>query len=121
MAKNGTLWSIQSVLAALFLFAGATKLILPIEPMVAMSGLPAPFLRFVGVCEVLGAVGLILPWLLQIRPVLTPIAASGLIVIMAGAVIVTVIGGSVAGAVVPAIVGAALIAVARGRGSLLYT
>lgn len=121
MTQNRTLWTIQTLLAALFLFAGTMKLALPIEPMSAMSGLPGPFLRFIGVCEVLGAVGLVLPWLLRIRPALTPIAASGLIVIMAGAVTVTVIGGSIGGAAVPAVVGAGLVTVAYGRARAVAT
>lgn len=115
MTQNRTLWTIQTLLAALFLFAGSMKLILPIAPMSAMSGLPGPFLRFIGVAEVLGAVGLVLPWLLRIRPVLTPLAATGLFIIMIGAVAVTMAGGSVVGAIVPAIVGAFLTTVAYGR------
>ena len=115
MTQNRTLWTIQSLLAALFLFAGSMKLILPIAPMSAASGLPGPFLRFIGVAEVLGAVGLVFPWLLRIRPVLTPVAACGLFIIMIGAVIVTALGGSLPGTIVPGIVGLALVAVAHGR------
>lgn len=115
MTRNRTLWAIQWLLAALFLFAGSMKLVVPIGPMSAMTGLPGPFLRFIGVAEVTGAVGLVLPWLLRIRAILTPVAAGGLVVIMMGAVVVTVIGGSVGGALVPAIVGLALATVAYGR------
>lgn len=115
MTQNRTLWTIQSLLAGLFLCAGSMKLILPIAPMIAMSGLPGPFLRFVGVAEVCGAVGLVLPWLLRIRPVLTPIAACGLFIIMIGAVVVTAAGGSLGGSIVPAALSLALVAVAYGR------
>ena len=121
MKANKTLWTIQGLLAALFLFAGSMKLVLPIEAMAGPVALPGPFLRFIGVAEVLGGLGLVLPWLLKIRPVLTPIAAAALVVIMVGAVLITSIGGSVAGAAVPFIVGAALSAVAYGRASALAT
>ena len=68
------LWIVQGLLAALFLFAGVMKLILPLEKMTGPVTLPGPFLRFIGVAEVLGALGLILPGLLRIRPGLTPLA-----------------------------------------------
>ena len=77
------------------------------------------FLRFIGVCEVLGAIGLILPGLLKIRPELTPVAASGLVIIMIGAVTITLIGGDVALAIVPLVVGLLAAAVAYGRRSIL--
>jgi hypothetical protein len=83
---NRVLWAIQGLLAGLFVFAGGAKLMLPIEPMVEQSHLPAALLQFVGVCEILGAVGLILPRRVNILPVLTPIAATGLGIIMIGAV-----------------------------------
>ena len=51
--------------------------------------LPGVFIRFIGVCEVLGALGLILPGLTRIRPELTPLAARGLVLIMVGAVMFT--------------------------------
>src|SRR4051812_29294361 len=110
------LWTVQAILAALFLFAGAMKLVMPIEVMQqGPIALPEAFLRFIGVCEVSGALGLILPGLLKIKPVLTPWAAIGLVVIMAGAVAVTVEGGSIAGAVVPLVVGILAATVARAR------
>jgi uncharacterized membrane protein YphA (DoxX/SURF4 family) len=121
MKANKTLWTIQGLLAALFLFAGAMKLALPIEAMAGPVALPGPFLRFIGVAEVLGGLGLVLPWLLKIRPVLTPVAAVALVVIMIGAVVITSIGGSAAGAVVPLAVGVALSAVAYGRASAFAT
>src|SRR5262245_59220463 len=79
------LWMVQGLLAFIFLFAGSMKLILPIEQMTGPVSLPGLFLRFIGVCEVLGAIGLILPTLLDIVPVLTPVAAAGLVIIMIGA------------------------------------
>src|SRR6266566_2107385 len=58
------LWIVQGLLALLFLFAGSMKLILPVEMMTAQMPLPGLFLRFIGVAEVAGALGLILPGLL---------------------------------------------------------
>ena len=79
------LWIVQVLLALLFLFAGGTKLIQPIEVLTQQTPLPGLFVRFIGVAEVLGAIGLILPGLLRIRPWLTPLAAIGLGIIMIGA------------------------------------
>jgi hypothetical protein len=113
--SNVTLWVVQGVLASLFLFAGVMKLVLPIEAMAGPVALPGLFLRFIGVCETLGAVGLILPGLLRIHQQLTPVAAAGLVVIMVGAVVVTMMGGSIAPALVPLIVGVLAASVAYGR------
>ena len=113
-AAVALLWSVQIVLALLFLFAGGMKLVLPIAAMVQQSHLPGPFLRFIGVCEVLGALGLVLPGLLHIREELTPLAARGLVLIMSGAIGVTLAGGSVAGAAVPLVVGLLAGVVAHG-------
>ena len=48
------LWTAQAPLAALFLFAGGMKLVMPIAEMTKQVALPGPFLRFIGVCEVAG-------------------------------------------------------------------
>ena len=117
-AKTVTLWSIQVVLALIFLFAGSMKLVLPIEVMTALIPLPGLLLRFIGVCEVVGALGLILPGLTHIQRGLTSLAACGLVVIMVGAVVVTLVSeGVAAGAVVPLVVGALAAFVASGRRS----
>ena len=115
MRKNVTLWVVQGLLAALFLFAGVMKLVLPVETMAGPVALPGLFLRFIGVCEALGAVGLILPGLLRIHQELTPVAAAGLVIIMAGAVVITMMGGSIAPAIVPLIIGVLAASVAYGR------
>ena len=109
------LWIVQVLLALLFLFAGGMKLILPIEEMTKQIALPGLFLRFLGVAEVLGALGLILPGLLRIRPGLTPLAAAGLVVIMIGATVITLSSGAVAAALFPLVVGLLLAFVAYGR------
>ncbi len=113
--SNVLLWSVQGLLAALFLFAGGMKLVMPIEMMKGPVELPGLFLRFIGVCEVLGAIGLILPELLHIRRELTPVAVAGLTIIMIGAVGVTLAGGDVAPAIVPFVVGVLTAFVAHGR------
>jgi len=100
---NRTLWIVQIILAALFLFAGGAKFIVPADQMT--QGMPAwisiPFLHFIGVCEVLGGIGLILPGLLHIKPGLTPLAAACLTIIVIGATVVTVMGGMIATAALP--------------------
>jgi hypothetical protein len=109
------LWVVQGLLALVFLFAGSTKLILPLEKMTGSIPLPGPFLRFIGVAEVLGALGLILPGLLRIRPGLTPLAAAGLVIIMIGATAITLAGGDGLLALIPAAVGLFAAFVAYGR------
>ena len=109
------LWIVQGLLAALFLFAGGMKLVMPVEMLKGPVPLPEIFLRFIGVAEVCGALGLILPGLLRIRQSLTPFAAVGLVTIMSGAATVTIEGGMVAPALVPLVVGALATFVVLGR------
>ncbi len=109
------LWTVQGSIALLFLFAGGVKLILPVEEMTHQMPVPGKFLRFIGTAEVLGGLGLVLPGILRVRQELTSMAATGLIVIMAGATAVTLaIGGGVT-ALMPAVVGLLLAFVARKR------
>ena len=88
---NIVLWILQGVLAVLFLFAGLTKVSQPkaklASAMAWVEDFPAGTVKLVGALEVLGAIGLILPWATGIAPVLTPIAALGLVAIMVGAVV----------------------------------
>jgi uncharacterized membrane protein YphA (DoxX/SURF4 family) len=114
---NTLLWVIQALLAALFLFAGATKFIMPVEEMISQMPIELPgwFLRFIGVAELLGAVGLILPWLSSIQPRLTPLAAAGLVIIMIGATVLTVMGGEAAMALIPLVIGILCAFVFYGR------
>ena len=114
------LWIIQVLLALLFLFAGGTKLVLPLDVLTSMGSpnqvhLPGLLIRFIGVCEVLGGLGLILPGLLRIRRGLTPLAAAGLAIIMAGATVLTIIGDGVVLALMPLVVGLLTAFVAYGR------
>ena len=98
-------WTAQALLAAIFLVAGVMKFVMSGDDLTKDIDLPVAFLRFIGACEVLGAFGLVLPGLLRVRRALTPIAACGLVVIMIGATVVTVISMGVAAAVLPLAVG----------------
>ena len=85
------LWILQALLALVFLVAGGMKLVTPLDVLYAQMPLPLPgvFIRFIGLCEVLGALGLLLPGLTRIRPELTSLAARGLALIMLGAAMFT--------------------------------
>lgn len=86
-----TVWIVSALLALAFLFIGGTKVFTPTDVMEQMSeGVPVVMLRIAGLAEMVGAVGLILPAATRIVPVLTPIAASGLVVVMVGATIVNI-------------------------------
>ncbi|KUL40479.1 DoxX family protein [Actinoplanes awajinensis] len=92
---NVVLWIIAGLLAAAFLAAGAMKVLQPKEKLVASgmgwaADLSDVQVKLIGAVEVLGAIGLILPALLDIAPVLIPIAATGLVITMIGAVVVHV-------------------------------
>jgi hypothetical protein len=113
------LWILQGLLALIFLFAGGVKLVLPIADMAKQVSLPGPFLRFIGVAEFLGGLGMILPGLLRIRTGLTPLAAAGLVIIMIGATVVTVQSMGLAPALGPFGVGLLAAFVAYGRWRLL--
>ncbi len=88
-----TLRVLQGVLAIFFLYGGLVKLVppdsLPGAALAAwlLSPLPKPFVYFIGITEMLGGLGLILPMYLRILPILTPLAAIGLIIEMIGATI----------------------------------
>lgn len=79
-------WIIQGLLAALFSMAGIMKLTQPKEKLSKMlpwvNYFSAGTVRFIGLCELLGAAGLIVPWLTGIVPVLTPVSAVGICLIM---------------------------------------
>ena len=111
------LWGLQVLLGLLFIFAGGSKLVMPIEEMTREVAMPGWFLRGIGVCELRGGLGLILPGLFRIRTGLTPLAAAGLVIVMIGATVVTVMTMGVGMALVPFVVGvlAAFVAYARWR------
>jgi len=118
---NIILWILQILLGLLFLFAGGTKLVMSGEALTQQMAstnsvmLPIWFLRFIGVVEVLGGLGLILPGLAKFRRSLTPLAAVGLTIIMIGAVVLTVMGPGVGMVIVPLVVLILCALVAYGR------
>ena len=85
-------WIVSGIVAAIYLLAGGRKVTTPAQklpetfPFVKLTGVP--LLRVIGALEVLGAVGVIVPALTGILPILTPVAAAGLVVIQIGAIIV---------------------------------
>ena len=108
------LWTVQGLLALLFLFSGGMKLVLPPETLKERFLLPGWFARFIGGAEVLGALGLVLPTLLDVWPVLTPVAALGLGIIMVGATVITW-RESLRQALLPLVTGLLLVFVVLGR------
>src|SRR6185436_3913378 len=101
---NALLWTVQVLLALLFLFAGVMKLIAPLAELEKQSGMSGLFVKFSGLAETVGAIGLIAPGLAKVGRSLTPLAAAGLLIIMVGAVTLTISGG--VAALVPFVVGA---------------
>src|SRR5215212_8963213 len=95
LMMNLILWIIAGLMAAVFLLAAASKLLIPQEKLAKAPGggwvldFSAGFVKALGAVELLGVVGLILPALLDIAPILVPMAAVGLALIMVGAAIVT--------------------------------
>jgi uncharacterized membrane protein YphA (DoxX/SURF4 family) len=87
---NVTLWILQVVLAVAFAVSGTAKSTMS-KPRLLATGqtgvapFPVPVIRFVAVCELLAAAGLVLPWATGVAPVLTPLAAVGLCAVMVGA------------------------------------
>ena len=102
---NYTLWTLQCLLALLYLFAGGLKPILPVAELTGQLALPGVFLRFIGAAEVLGAAGLILPGLFRIRQELTPLAAGGLLIVMTGATLLLFTHPGAGSPVMPMVVG----------------
>ena len=120
---NIVLWIIQILLALLFLVAGVPKLIFSVDELMRNAPpnairFPDLFMKFIGLVEVLGALGLVLPGLLRTRQELTPLAALGLLVVMIGAIVTTIMSGGVAEAIVPLVVALLLAFVAYGRWKL---
>jgi hypothetical protein len=121
LRNNKVLWTLQILLAALYLFAGGFKLVAAAEQMRPTPADPIPsanmvlFLRMIGGFEVLGAAGLILPGLTGIKRQLTAVAAGCLAVIMVGAVVVSIAQLGVSAAILPFVVGILDLMVMFGR------
>ena len=105
---NIALWIIAGVLAAAFASAGAMKLMTPkadlAEKMPWVDDFSAGQVRGIGAAELLGGIGLVLPPLVDVAPVLAPIAAVGLAIMMAGAVVVHLRRGDGIAGAAPAVV-----------------
>lgn len=88
---NIILWILQALAAGFFLLAGSMKLVRPIDELAKrfewISNVPPWFVRFIGACELAGAVGLIVPAVTSILPKVTLVAAAGLAALMACAVV----------------------------------
>ncbi len=114
-----TLWVLQLLLGAAFLMAGATKASQPIAalatkmPWTAQAG--EPLTRFIGLSELLGGLGLILPAATRVMPILTPIAASALTLVMALATAFHLSRGEMQAFPIPLVMGALCAFVAWGR------
>jgi len=117
---NILLWIIQILLALVFLFSGGVKLVIPAATLQAQAP-PAAirfsqlFLTFIGICEVLGGLGLVLPGVTRVRKELIVLAAIGLTIIMIGAVVTGFMGEGVKTAIAPLVVGLLCVFVAYGR------
>jgi DoxX-like protein len=127
---NLALWIVAGLLAGVFLVSGATKLFVPQESLDGLLQRLGPAaqatgewtrdfspgaLKTIGILELLGAVGLILPAALDIAPVLVPLAASGAVLLFAGAVIMRLRRGERATIVVDLVYLAMAAFVASGR------
>ncbi|HZE40707.1 MAG TPA: DoxX family protein [Stackebrandtia sp.] len=89
---NIALWIAQGLLALTFLYSGAMKSTQAKDALIAkgqtgIAPFPVPVIRIVAILEILAAIGCVLPWLTGIAPVLTPLAAVGLALVMIGAAI----------------------------------
>jgi putative oxidoreductase len=84
------LWIVQALLSLFFLMAGVVHALLPIAQTAKnapwAADLPVPLVKLIGIVELAGAVGIVLPALVRILPALTPLAAMGLLVVMALAI-----------------------------------
>ena len=114
-AAHVLIWSVQILLALLFLFAGVAKLRMSGAVLAQFTGVPGVFMKCIAVAEIAGAIGLVLPGLLRIARGLTPVAAVGLVTIMAGAVTLMATHGPVGQALLPLITGILAATVAHGR------
>lgn len=117
---NGTLWVLQGVLAFIFLGSGIAKTIMSKERLLATgqtgaAAMPRGFVRFIAICEITGAIGLVAPQALGIHPGLTALAALGFAIIMAGAAVVHYRLGEFRPIVVNALLLGLCLVVAYGR------
>jgi hypothetical protein len=116
---NRALWTLQVLLGLFFVLAsGAPKLILDMSDIPMPIPLPYGFVIFIGVAEVAGGLGLILPGLLKIRTGLTPLAAGGLVLVTIGATVYQLASGEPGNAVFAVVMGLLCAFVGYGRWKL---
>ena len=96
-ALHITLWIAQIILGGMFIMAGVMKSTQPIidlsKSVPWTANVPSVLVRFIGVSEFLSGIGLVLPSLLRIKPILTPIAAIGILLIMVFAMVYHIVNG----------------------------
>ncbi|AXE17128.1 DoxX family protein [Runella rosea] len=113
------LWIVQGLLALMFAFAGFTKMTTPISELALqmpwVNDFSESMVRFVGAVELLGAIGLLLPALLRIKPILTPLAALGLAVTMLFAAVYHLTKAEYQGIGINVVLGGLALFVAWGR------
>jgi putative oxidoreductase len=120
-AANGrglriALWSAQIALAIVFALAGGMKVSTAAADLAKMApGFPLALLRLIGIAELAGAIGIILPALTRIAPVLTPLASSGFVIVMASAAVLHLVRGELGELAVVIVLGALATFVAWGR------
>ena len=116
LSLNGLLWFAQVLLALFFIGAsGAPKLLLPADALPMPIPLPQAFVWFIGTCEVLGGLGLILPGLTRIQPRLTIVAAMSLALLTVCATVYQVLGNQPGNGVFALCIGLIAVAIAYGR------
>lgn len=113
------LWIVQALLGLAFTFAGILKTTTPIDELAAQmvwpGAVPAALVRFIGVSELLGGIGLVLPSLTRVQPKLTPLAAAGLTLVMILAALFHVTRGEMSALPINAVMGGLAVFVAWGR------
>ncbi len=118
-SRNGLLWIAQVLLGLFFIVAsGAPKLLLPAASLPMPIPLPQAFLYFVGTCEVLGGLGLILPGLTRVQPRLTVVAAYCLATLAVCACVYQVLGNQPVNGALALMFGAVALTIAIGRSRL---
>ncbi|HLV66390.1 MAG TPA: DoxX family protein [Polyangiaceae bacterium] len=113
------LWTVQIMLALGFGMAGFPKTFSPMEELVqaipSLAGSPEALVRFIGISELLGAIGLVLPALTRIQPRLTPLAAAGLALVMVLAALFHLVRGELSAMPINLVLGALAAFVVWGR------
>lgn len=122
--KNLLIWVLQAVLAFVFAAVGIMKLVMPATDLIAngltwVAAFPPVAVQGIGVLEILGAIGLIVPLATGIRRELTPIAAAALAVMQLGAMLVHVVLGEAAQTPVNLVLIALLLVVVWGRRAMI--